>query len=127
MVGALDLADDLSAKKVPEGFRLKILSPSEKKSNLESQVNRKWVVNVLSATDETEMVPVAIRLIKNGYKVYIARAEIKGKEWMRLRVGFFDSLAAGNAEEEKIRSVANLGDLWVTEAGKEELEEFASY
>jgi len=127
MLGALNMGDDFSNQKVPEGFRLKILSPDEKKANLRSQLNKKWVVNVLSTTDQKKMVPVAMRLIENGYKVYIARAEIKGKEWIRLRVGFFGSLAEGNTEEEKIRSVANLGDLWVTQAGKEELEEFGSY
>ncbi|MDY6988144.1 MAG: SPOR domain-containing protein [Thermodesulfobacteriota bacterium] len=127
MLGALNMGNDFSNQKVPEGFRLKILSPDEKKANLRSQLNKKWVVNVLSTTDEKKMVPVAMRLIENGYKVYIARAEIKGKEWMRLRVGFFDSLAEGNSKEEKIRAVANLGDLWVTQAGKEELEEFGSY
>ncbi|MDY6837539.1 MAG: SPOR domain-containing protein [Thermodesulfobacteriota bacterium] len=127
MLGALNLGDDVLNKKVPEGFRLKVLSPDEKKANLESQLKKKWVVNVLSTTDEKRMVPVAIRLIENGYKVYIARVEIKGKEWMRLRVGFFNSLDEGNTEEEKIRRVANLGDLWVTQIAKEEIEEFGSY
>jgi hypothetical protein len=127
MLGALNLAEDFSKKKIPEGFRLKVLSPDEKEANLQRQRDKKWVVNVLSTTDEKKMVPIAIRLIENGYKVYIARAEIKGKEWMRLRVGFFDSLAEGNAEEKKIHSIANLGDLWVTEAGEEELKEFGCY
>ncbi|MDY6951123.1 MAG: SPOR domain-containing protein [Thermodesulfobacteriota bacterium] len=127
MLGALNLGDDFSNKKVPEGFRLKILSPDERKANLKSQQDKTWVVNVLSTTEGERVVPVAIRLIENGYKVYIVRAEIKGKEWMRLRVGFFGSLAEGNTEEEKLRSVANLGDLWVTQAGKEELEEYGLY
>jgi hypothetical protein len=127
MLGALDLEDDFFKTKVPAGFRLKIVTPEEAKANLKKQIRKNWVVNVLSTTAEGEIPPLAIRLMKNGYKVYIARAKIKGKDWMRLRVGFFGSLAEGNREEEKMRPLVNLGDLWVTKADKKELDEFASF
>jgi len=126
MLGALNLEDDFSTK-VPAGFKLKIVTPHEAKANLEKQIHSIWVVNVLSSPAQGKIAPAAIKLIKNGYKVYIARAEVKGKEWMRLRVGFFPNRDDANRAGEKIRALLNLGDSWVTKADKKELQEYGSY
>ncbi len=126
-VGILQLGEDLSGKKVPEGLRLKIVSPDEAKANLEKRSRSVWVVNALSTTSNEKIVPTAVSLIKNGYTVYLVRARVKGKDWMRLRVGFFENKSKANIEAEKIKAILNLGDTWVAKIGKKELEEFGSY
>jgi LysM repeat protein len=126
-VGISQLGEDLSDKKVPEGLRLKIVSPDEAKANLEKRSRSVWVVNALSTTSNEKIVPAAVSLIKNGYTVYLVRAKVKGKDWMRLRVGFFENKSKANTEAEKIKAILNLGDTWVAKIGKKELEEFGSY
>jgi septal ring-binding cell division protein DamX len=65
--------------------------------------------------------------MKNGYRVYIANAEVKGKEWMRLRVGFFRDRPKAAAAGKEMVSMLKAGDAWVTKLEKSELEEFGGY
>lgn len=122
----LQVGEDFLESELSEGVRLKIITPDEAKENLERRLHNVWVVNVLSATTNEKIIPVAIRLIKNGYPVYITRATVKGKDWMRLRVGFFENKTDANIEEKKIMALLKLGNSWVTKIAKE-LEEFGGY
>ena len=122
----LEAGEDFLGRELPEGVMLKIITPDEAKENLERRLHNVWVVNVLSATTNEKIIPVAIRLIKNGYPVYITCATVKGKDWMRLRVGFFKNKIEANTEGKKIMSLLNLGNSWVAKIG-EELEEFGGY
>jgi hypothetical protein len=123
----LQLGEGLPHREVPEGLRLRILSPDEIKENLQRIVHNVWAVSVLSGTTDREIIPPAIRLIRNGYPVYITRVRVKGKDWMRLRVGFFKNRADGEKERKKIMSMLNLHDSWITQVEKQELEEFGGY
>ena len=125
-IDALQVGEDFLESELPEGVRLKIITPDEAKENLERRLHNVWVVNVLSATTNEKIIPVAIRLIKNGYPVYITRATVKRKDWMRLRVGFFKNKTEADTEGKKIMSLLNLDNSWVTKIEKE-LEEFGGY
>ena len=126
-LGKLQLGEGLPDGEVPEGLRLTILSPNEVTENLKKIAHNVWVVSVLSSTTDQEIIPAAIRLIRNGYPAYITRAKVKGKDWMRLRVGFFKNRTDADKEGKKIMSMLNLHDSWISEVGKEELEEFGGY
>ena len=122
----LEAGEDFLESKLPEGVMLKIITPDEAKENLERRLHNVWVVNVLSATTNEKIIPVAIRLIKNGYPVYITRATVKGKDWMRLRVGFFKNKTEANTEGKKMMSLLNLDNSWATKIAKER-DEFGGY
>ena len=126
-LGKLQLGKGFPDRELPEGVRLKISTPDEIKENLERRPHNVWVVNVLSATTSGEIIPAAIRLINNGYLVYITRAKVKGKDWMRLRVGFFKDRAESDTEAKKIMTMLNLVNSWVSKIGEEEFEEFGGY
>ncbi len=126
-LGKLQLGKGFPDRELPEGVRLKISTPDEIKENLERRPHNVWVVNVLSATTSGEIIPAAIRLINNGYLVYITRAKVKGKDWMRLRVGFFKDRAESHTEAKKIMTMLNLVNSWVSKIGEEEFEEFGGY
>ena len=126
-LGKLQLAEDLPDSEVPEGVKLKIISPCEMRENLKSLGHNVWAVNVLSGTTNGQIIPAAIRLIRNGYPVYITRVKLKGKDWMRLRVGFFKDRAESDTEAKKIMTMLNLVDSWVSKTGEEEFEEFGGY
>ena len=126
-LGKLKLGEIFPDRELPEGVRLKIISPDEVRENLKTRVHNVWAVNVLSATTNTKIIPPAIRLINNGYPAYITRAKVKGKDWIRLRVGFFKNRTEADTEDKKIMAMLKLTDSWVTKAGKKELEEFGGY
>ena len=126
-LGKLQLREDFTDSELPEGVRLKIISPDEVQENLKKRIHNMWVVHILSATTNREIIPVTIRLIKNGYPAYITRAKVKGKDWMRLRVGFFKNKIEADTQSKKIMTVLNLADSWVTKVEKKELEKFGGY
>jgi len=123
----LQLVEDFLDRELPEGLRLKIITPDEARENLRSNANKIWSVNVLSATARVDIIPSTIRLIRDGYPVYITTAKVKGKDWIRLRVGFFKNKIEADAERKKIMTLLNLDNSWITKVGQKEFEEFGSY
>jgi len=123
----LKMEADVWERKIPEGLKLKIVTPAEAKENVTKRLGNLWIVNALSSTTNEKITVATVKLIKGGYVAYIARAKIKGQDWMRLRVGFFKDKAAASAQGEKIKSILNLKEYWVTKIGMKELEEFGSY
>jgi len=126
-LGDLPPGEDFPERALPEGIRLKILTSEEAKENAQKQRGHVWVINVLSSTSNKEIVPAAVALAKKGYPIYITRGNVKGKDWMRLRVGFFESKRDADALGKKIQNLMNLGDPWITKAKKEEFREFAGF
>ncbi|NVM26535.1 MAG: SPOR domain-containing protein [Desulfobacterales bacterium] len=126
-LGKLKLGEILPDRELPEGVRLKTISPDEVRENLRTRVHNVWAVNVLSATTDGKIIPLAIKLINNGYPAYVTRAKVKGKDWMRLRVGFFRNQTEADTEGKKIMAMLKLADSWVVKVGEEERVEFGDY
>ncbi len=126
-LGPLATGTDFPEKELPEGLRLKVVGPEKAKENLSQRDGFNWAVNVQSATNSGEILPATISLLKEGFPVYLTRVKVKGKDWMRLRVGFSKSRAEAENEGEKIKMLLNFDDLWVTKVGELEFKEFAGY
>ena len=126
-IGELQLVEDFLDRELPEGVMLKIITSDEARENLKRNAHNIWSVNVLSATTRVDIIPSTIMLIRNGYPVYITSAKVKGKDWMRLRVGFFKNKIEADAERKEIMTLLNLDNSWVTKVVQKELEEFGGY
>jgi hypothetical protein len=126
-LGKMAVWEDFADRPLLEGIRLKIITPDEKEKNLEEQANKMWIINVLSTPNEKEIIPATMKLLEEGYLAYITQTKVKGKEYMRLRVGFFAEKSEADAAGKKIKALLNLGDPWKTKASKEEFKEFAGY
>jgi hypothetical protein len=126
-LGKMAVWEDFADRPLLEGMRLKIITPDEKKENLEKRAKKVWVVNVLSTPNKKEIIPATMKLLQEGYLVYITRTKVKGKDYMRLRVGFFGEKAEADAVGETIKALLNLGDPWKTRADKEEFKDFGGY
>ncbi len=113
---------DITEKPLQSGLPLRYLSPV---NNPESPVQAKpWVVTVRSWRSPGRLAAPAIKLIESGFHVYITRAEVKGKQWLRLRVGFYPNKSEAMAARDRIREILANNDSWLARAGKGELEEF---
>jgi hypothetical protein len=126
-LGDLQTEEDVVEKGLSEGLRLKITLQDEVKEKLKKRSGDRWAINVLSTTSNENVIPLTIKLIKNGYSAYLTQATIKGKVWTRLRVGFFNNKAEADAEKEKIKSILHLSDLWSVRLGPMEFDKFAGY
>ena len=112
---------------LPEGIDLKFVTPSKIKENLTKLGPKFWVINVLSSRTPEKLLPLAIKLIKNGYHVYIINAEIRGEEWMRLRVGFFEDRPEAAVAGQEIMSLLNSRKPWIVKIEQRELGQFGGY
>jgi len=119
--------EDLPDRELPQGTELKVITAREARASLKKATGTLWVVNVLSATTNAEIVPPAVTLVKQGYPVYLVRANVKGKDYLRLRVGFFKNRSEADEVGKKIKEQLSFQDSWSTKAEKEEYEEVAGF
>jgi hypothetical protein len=110
---------------VPTGARLKLVPPSGIKKS--SNSGNHWVVNVLSFPQQEKIVRDAVALVDSGYHVYIIKANVKGIDYLRLRVGFFNEKAAAEEMGQKITALLNISDIWTTKPDEAEFKEFGGY
>lgn len=127
LLGEIGSNEDAPDKDIPEGVRLKIIESDEARSVLKTRSDDFWVINVLSSPKKEKVVPAAIELIKKGYPVYLTRIQVKGEDWMRVRIGFFYNKKEADREGDKIMAFMNVKDIWITKAEEQELEEFGGY
>ena len=122
----LQVGEGFLERELPEGVSLKIITPDDKKENLKRNAQNIWSVNVLSATNLTNIISSTIMLTRNGYSVYITSTKVNERDWVRLRVGFFKNKAEANLERKRINALLNIDNSWIAKAGKE-IEEFGCY
>jgi len=115
-------------RSVPADVKLKVISQSDMgKPPMTGSTKDHWLVNVLSSPEKEKIVPDAIRLADNGYPVYITKANVKGQDYIRLRVGFYDKKPAAEDAGQKIAEILNVSDIWMTRADEPEYKEFGGY
>jgi hypothetical protein len=124
---ALPMDKDLPKKPLPKGLKLRYLSTDEAQKRAAGLGKRAWVINVISTPLEEKIRPATIALIQEGYQAYITRIRVKEKDWMRLRVGFFETKADVEREGEKIKNILGLKDAWNVRISESEMREFGGY
>jgi cell division septation protein DedD len=123
----VNVLENFEAEELPEGLKLKFVTEKDAKENLAEVAQKIWVVSVISSQNMKSLVPPAITLMKNGYRVYISEARVKGRDWMRLRVGFFATHEEATEEGQKIMSLLGEDETWVTRIAQSELENYGRY
>ncbi|MBW2029047.1 MAG: SPOR domain-containing protein [Deltaproteobacteria bacterium] len=118
---------DLPKRKIPENTRLRILTPKELEENHKRRADKYWVINILSAKKEEEIVPAALGIMRKGYTAYITKVKVKGKDFLRLRVGFFDSKEEARKKGDTIVSDLPIKGFWVVRVGKIEHKNYTRF
>ncbi len=124
----MEVTENFEYQELVEGLELKIVTPDEASERLMKLGDKGWVVHVRSTLENENIVPTAVRLMDKGYHVYMTKATVKGKEWTRLRVGFYrDRPEAAKVREKIVSFMDSTRDSWVTKIPKSELEKFGGY
>jgi hypothetical protein len=114
-------------KNLRAGTKLKIAPPADTGKARKTVTERRWVINVLSSPEKEKIIPEAIRLVDNGYLTYITSANVNGKDYIRLRVGFFEDKTVADNEGKKIARALNVSDVWTTRSETREIKEYSGY
>jgi len=120
-------AADLPVAILPHGIELLKTTPHEIEENKKNRSGEQWVINVLSTAIHERTANAAIQLVKAGYVVYLTRTKQEGKEWTRVRVGYFKTRAEAEEEGKRIRESLSLPKIWTAKIGKDEFEKYAGY
>jgi cell division protein FtsN len=90
------------------------------------EVTRKenWVVHVASVKTIEQAMIHKERLMAAGFPAYSIRTKVRGEDWIRVRVGFFnnreEAQKAGNEVEKKLIAKE---PYWITKVSKKEMED----
>jgi len=126
-LGEIEPGPNFLETTIPREIKLKIVTAEEVNKNIKKRANKTWVINVISTTSHGEIVAPAITLMKEGYTVYFTNATVKGRKWMRLRVGFFESKSEADKEGKKIMDLLNFVKPWTTKLGDSEHKAYVGY
>jgi len=112
---------------LPYGIKFKIISENEIEKNLENRSGSYYVANLISSPYMEEISPQVVKLLDAGYFVYISSTMIDGKEWYRLRAGFYKTRTEANREGDKIKNHLNIPDIWTAKISDNEFHDFGGY
>lgn len=114
-------------KIIPAETNLKVVFPSDTETISNPGSKNRWVVNILSTTERENVVPDAVKLVDSGFAAYITKASVKGQNYIRLRVGFFNKKSEAENEGRQIMALLNTSDFWITKADDAEFKEYGGY
>ncbi len=126
-LGGLEVGGDLHKRLLPLGMKLKTVTAQNFRENLKRRAEDVWVINVLSTAYYDKLVKAAAEVMKMGHPTYVTRVKSEGKEWIRLRAGFFKTKAEADEEGGKILAALRLPKIWTAKPSQDELEKYAGY
>lgn len=121
----LVLDERLPERLLTQGIGIRYVTTEEEKK--ETAAVGDWVVNLISSPTADKIDGPAVRLLKQGYPVYISRTTVKGKKWMRLRVGFFEDRTQAVKAGKELQEKLGLKDMWPVKIGPEEKAEYSEF
>jgi hypothetical protein len=128
VLGGMRVSPSLLDKKLREGVHLKYVTPRQASRNLKSLGEKLWVVDVASARALGGLVESAVLLMKNGYHVYLTKRPLAGEEWIRLRVGFFQSISEALAAGQELKPLLGMSkDPWIVKINQDEFHTYGGY
>lgn len=99
-------------------------SPVAKPRTAKPKSGEVWAVNALSTQDGVKARELLDELMKLPYHVYAYQKEIKGRNWYRIRIGFFSSRDEADKVGVDLARRYNLPPPWIVRPGKQELDKY---
>jgi tetratricopeptide (TPR) repeat protein len=115
-------------KELGQGRELKFVTSREAEENLKRLGRKRWAIHVLSVQRPETIPPYVSKLTRNGFHTYITEAEVNGKQWTRLRVGFFEDHEEAKRNVEMMEPLLSKTiELTVVKISDSELDRFGGY
>ena len=118
---------DFPDTRLSSGVILKYITNDDLKKNLQGRSRDLYVVNILSSPDMEKIIPHTVKLIDNDFFTYITGIKVNGKDWYRLRVGFFPTRTDARETGQKIKEILGVSEIWAAEIQEDEFLEFGGY
>lgn len=80
-----------------------------------------WAVHVASYASKEEALAMVKKLKQNKYKAYMTEFSLSGKQWYRVRVGFYASYREAKAAGQKISGRYSISSVWPVKPKKNEI------
>lgn len=80
-----------------------------------------WVVHIASYVTRDEAAAMQKKLKEDGYNAYISDFNLKGKQWYRLRVGFYATEDDAKVAGKKIAKTYSIAGVWAVKPTRKEV------
>lgn len=80
-----------------------------------------WAVHVASYVSKEEALSMVKKLKQDKYKAYMTEFSMSGKQWYRVRVGFYASYREAKAAGQKISGSYSISSVWPVKPKKNEI------
>jgi cell division protein FtsN len=91
----------------PASEKVETAAKTAEDEKAKNDAPRDWTVQVNAFTDERSAQRLAERLKQKGYDAYVVTANIKGRDWYRVRVGHYPTRAQAKQFLEEIQAKEN--------------------
>ncbi|MBI5327626.1 MAG: SPOR domain-containing protein [Deltaproteobacteria bacterium] len=108
--------------KVSAPERETTVKKEEQKPSVSKKTTYKpWVVHIASYVSREEAEAMVKRFKQDNYNAYVTEFDFKGKQWYRLRIGFYSSASEARAVGQKISNGYNINGIWPVRPVKKEI------
>jgi cell division septation protein DedD len=97
-------APAVKEKEKPAPEKVETASKTTEDDQAKSDAPRDWTVQVNAFPDERSAQRLAERLKQKGYDAYVVTANIKGRDWYRVRIGHFPARAQAKEYLEQLQA-----------------------
>lgn len=80
-----------------------------------------WAVHIASYASKEEALSMVKKLKRSKYKAYMTEFSLSGKQWYRVRVGFYASYREAKAAGQKISGSYSISGVWPVKPKKNEI------
>ncbi|MBI3753902.1 MAG: SPOR domain-containing protein [Deltaproteobacteria bacterium] len=108
-----------AVKEVVTGKKAEV--KKEKPAPHKKMAYKSWAVHVASYTSKEEALAMVKQLRQDNYNAYMTEFNLKGKQWYRVRVGFYASEREAKAEGKKISDRHHMNGIWTVKPAKKEI------
>lgn len=90
-----------------------------------NSLQKTWALNVVSTTDPKLAFDIMRRLQTTDHTVYTYKFTTQGKDWHRVRLGFFATREEAEKANQRLMAQMNTPNSWIVQPGPEELALYA--
>lgn len=96
-------------------------TPAKKNAVYAEVKHKPWAVHIASYTSMGEAQTIVKKLKQDNYNAYVTEFNLKGRQWFRVRIGFYASEKDAKEVGRKISSSYNISGIWTVKPMKKEI------